>query len=125
MADLRQGARMQSYNNEIVKCLDDLCERRSRLVKEIQREEQEKNVLESQFRALQERLSEVNASLAVKQANKAEFDKTIGETEQAYMKILESSQVLLNVVKKESAALNSPANNGETARKPPNHLPRP
>ena len=40
MADLRQGARMQSYNNEIVKCLDDLCERRSRLVKEIQREEQ-------------------------------------------------------------------------------------
>lgn len=53
MADFRQGAKMQSYNNEIVKCLDDLCERRNRLVKEIQREEQEKNVLESQFRALQ------------------------------------------------------------------------
>ena len=55
MADVRQGAKMQSYNNEIVKCLDDLCERRNRLVKEIQREEQEKNVLESQFRALQVR----------------------------------------------------------------------
>ena len=109
MADLRQGAKMQSYNNEIVKCLDDLCERRSRLVKEIQREEQEKNVLESQFRALQERMAVVNASLAAKQAIKADFDKTIGETETAYMKILESSQVLLNVVKKESAALTSSA----------------
>jgi len=117
MADLRQGARMQTYNNEIVKCLDDLCERRSRLVKDIQREEQEKNVLESQFRALQERLGQVNASLAIKQANKAEFDKTIGETEQAYMKILESSQVLLNVVKKESAALSS----ASEIRKSPSH----
>jgi len=100
---------MQSYNNEIVKCLDDLCERRNRLVKEIQREEQEKNVLESQFRALQERLDVVNASLREKESTKAEFDKTIGDTEKAYMKILESSQVLLNVVKKESAALNSAA----------------
>ena len=48
-------------------------------------------------------------SRATNLPTKAEFDKTIGDTEKAYMKILESSQVLLNVVKKESAALNSAA----------------
>ena len=61
------------------------------------------------LRPLQERLDVVNASLREKESTKAEFDKTIGDTEKAYMKILESSQVLLNVVKKESAALNSAA----------------
>jgi Sjoegren syndrome nuclear autoantigen 1 len=34
-----------------------------------------------------------------------EFDQTIQETEAAYMKILESSQTLLNVLKRESMNL--------------------
>ena len=33
---------------------------------------------------------------------KAEYDKVIGETEAAYLKILESSQTLLTVLKRES-----------------------
>ena len=35
----------------------------------------------------------------------AEYDKTIAETEAAYMKILESSQTLLNVLKRETVNL--------------------
>ncbi|KAH3806551.1 hypothetical protein DPMN_134874 [Dreissena polymorpha] len=38
-------------------------------------------------------------------ASRNEFDKTIAETEGAYMKILESSQTLLNVLKRESQSL--------------------
>jgi Sjoegren syndrome nuclear autoantigen 1 len=34
-----------------------------------------------------------------------EFDQTIQETEAAYMKILESSQTLLGVLKRESSTL--------------------
>jgi Sjoegren syndrome nuclear autoantigen 1 len=42
---------------------------------------------------LTERLSRINESLARKIASRNEYDKTIAETEAAYMKILESSQV--------------------------------
>ena len=43
-------------------------------------------------------------SLAPLQA-RVEFDQTIQETEAAYMKILESSQTLLSVLKRESVNL--------------------
>ena len=46
------------------------------------------------------------ALIAVPQvASRNEYDKTIMETEAAYMKILESSQTLLHVLKRESVSL--------------------
>ena len=51
------------------------------------------------------RLQEINDSLHKKYGTRQEFDKTIGETENAFMKILESSQTLLHVLKKEGASL--------------------
>ncbi|CAF2864708.1 unnamed protein product [Rotaria sp. Silwood2] len=38
---------------------------------------------------------------------RTEFGRTISETEAAYMKILESSQTLLNVLKRESHSLHT------------------
>ena len=58
------------------------------------------------MRKLQERLDELNASLKKKYTARSEYDKTIGETEGAFVKILESSQTLLHVLKKEGATLN-------------------
>ena len=40
-----------------------------------------------------------------KQQARSEYDQTIQETEAAYMKILESSQTLLHVLKRESVNL--------------------
>ena len=54
---------------------------------------------------LQDRLDELNASLKKKYTARAEYDKTISETEGAFVKILESSQTLLHVLKKEGATL--------------------
>ena len=51
------------------------------------------------------RLAKVNESLAKKITARNEYDKTISETENAYMKILESSQSLLQVLKRESTSL--------------------
>ena len=45
------------------------------------------------------RLSKINEALARKVQARNEYDKTIQETEAAYMKILESSQTLLHVLK--------------------------
>ena len=98
-------------------------------------QEEEKNKIQNDLRILTERLSRINESLArkvragsrplrialscsangrgaeprecvmVQIASRNEYDKTIAETEAAYMKILESSQTLLNVLKRETVNL--------------------
>lgn len=97
----QQGAALQTYNNELVKCLEELCERRNDLQKDIQKDEQDKVQLERQLQNVQHQLDKVNRSLSEKLETREKYDKTITESEKAYLKILESSQVLLNVVKKD------------------------
>ena len=101
-----QGAQLQSFNNDIVRSMDELCEKRNLLQKDIDKEEQEKFTLETQLKSVQDKLARVNASLNSKYETKQEYDKTISDTEEAYMKIVESSQVLLNVLKSDAAKLN-------------------
>ncbi|XP_042334434.1 Sjoegren syndrome nuclear autoantigen 1 [Sceloporus undulatus] len=101
----QQGAALQGYNNELVKCIEDLCLKREELNKQIRQEEEEKAKLQNDIRILTERLARINENLARKMASRNEFDKTIAETEAAYMKILESSQTLLNVLRKEAGNL--------------------
>ncbi|XP_036383941.1 Sjoegren syndrome nuclear autoantigen 1 homolog [Megalops cyprinoides] len=101
----QQGAALQTYNNELVKCIEDLCSKRDQLNRQIQQEEEEKGRLQHDIRVLTEKLSRVNESLARRLAARADFDRTIAETEAAYMKILESSQTLLSVLKQEAGNL--------------------
>ena len=119
----QQGAALQSYNNELVKSIEELLQRRATLNKAIEAESLEKARLEEQRRAVEERLASVDTSLQAKLDQRAEYDKVIGEAEkvrldnmtrtisqvllQAYVKILESSQLLLNVVKVKSSDLAS------------------
>jgi len=101
----QQGAALQTYNNELVKCLEDLSEKREAISKEIMTEEEEKTKLENDMRIFAERLARINESLAKKIQVRNNYDRTIAETEHAYSKILESSQTLLTVLKKESQTL--------------------
>jgi len=94
-----QGAALQTYNNELVKCIEDLTKRRDELQRSILEEEQEKEKIQSDIRLLSERLAKLNESLAKKIQYRNEFDKTLSETEGAYTKILETSQSLLNTVR--------------------------
>jgi len=108
----QQAAALQVYNNELVKCIEDLCTKRDELQKQVLQDEEEKMKLQNDIRVLSERLAKLNESLAKKISTRNEFDRTIAETEHAYTKILESSQMLLNVVRKEAAVLRekAPAN---------------
>ncbi|XP_061119243.1 Sjoegren syndrome nuclear autoantigen 1 [Conger conger] len=101
----QQGAAMQTYNNELVKCLEELCSRREELSVQIQKEEEEKTRLQQEMQLLTEKLNRVTDSLARRTAARAQYDRTIAETEAAYMKILESSQTLLSVLKREAGNL--------------------
>ena len=67
--------------------IEDLCAKRDELHKVILEEEEEKRKIQNDIRILTERLAKVNQSLSNKVASRNEFDKTIAETEAAYMKV--------------------------------------
>lgn len=73
--------------------------------RQILRDEEEKAKVQRELARLSERLSKINEQLQRKVQARNEFDQTIMETEAAYMKILESSQTLLTVLKRESVGL--------------------
>lgn len=100
-----QGASLQNYNNELVKCIEDLREKREEINKQILKEEEEKARIQRDLSVLTDRLSKINEGLARKTQARNEYDRTIQETEGAYMKILESSQTLLQVLKRETVTL--------------------
>ena len=76
-----QGASLQNYNNELVKCIEDLKEKREEVNRQILQDEEEKQKIQNDLRILTERLSRLNDSLARKVASRNEYDKTIMETE--------------------------------------------
>ncbi|CAH8492254.1 unnamed protein product [Schistosoma bovis] len=96
-----QGAALQNYNNELVKCFEELCKRREDLQRQIQQDETERAKLQREINVLNDKLTRVNESLEKKLSTRNEYDRTIAESEAAYMKILESSQTLLTVLKRE------------------------
>merc|ERR1719220_2233669 len=96
------GSSLQSYNTELVKCIDDLREKREAVNKQVVREEKEKQNVQKELAGLTEKLHRLNESISQKVKARADYDKTIQETEAAYMKILESSQTLLHVLKRET-----------------------
>ena len=101
----QEGATLQNYNNELVTCIEDLRSKREEVNKSIAADEEEKAKIQNDLRILTERLSRLNDNLARKIASRNEYDKTIQETEAAYAKIMESSQTLLHVLKRESVNL--------------------
>lgn len=101
----QQGSSLNLYNNELVECLRDLREKRSDIYRAIQSEEKRKLDIEDKLQKLTEQLKRVNESLTTKNQAKQEYDSTIAETEAAYSKILESSQTLLTVLKREQSQL--------------------
>jgi Sjoegren syndrome nuclear autoantigen 1 len=100
-----QGASLQNYNNELVKCIEDLREKREEINRQILKDEEDKAKIQRDLSILTDRLSTINEALARKVQARNEYDRTIQETEAAYMKILESSQTLLQVLKRETVSL--------------------
>jgi Sjoegren syndrome nuclear autoantigen 1 len=100
-----QGASLQNFNNELVKCIEDLREKREEIHRQIMKDEEDKAKIQRDLSVLTDRLSKINENLARKQTSRNEYDRTIQETEGAYMKILESSATLLQVLKRETVTL--------------------
>ena len=91
----KQGAVLQGYNNELVKCIEDLCTKRDELQRQIVLEEEEKSKIQNDLRILTERLARINESLAKKMALRNDYDRTISETEAAYVKARQTKTTIL------------------------------
>ena len=101
----QQGAVLQSYNNELIKCetlyacnrfsyelftflgIEDLSSKRDELQQQILIEEEEKQKIQNDIRILTERLAQVNEGLAHKISTRNDYDRTIAECETAYKKV--------------------------------------
>ncbi|XP_018356818.1 PREDICTED: Sjoegren syndrome nuclear autoantigen 1 homolog isoform X1 [Trachymyrmex septentrionalis] len=88
-----------------LKGLEEMKLKRSQLQSLIQSQEEEKNNLQIEIEKMSHQLTYLNDSLTKKIAIRNEFDRAITETETAFIKILESSEILLNMLKKESVSL--------------------
>ena len=72
----QQGAALQTYNNELVKCIEDLTSKRDDIQRQILQEEQEKEKIQNDVRLLSERLAKIQESLAKKIQLRNDFDRT-------------------------------------------------
>ena len=100
-----KGEKLKNFNNQLVKCIDDLREKREEVNRQIATNTDEKSKIEKNLKILNEKLKKINETLVLKNNTRDEYDKAIKDTESAYMKILESSQNLLHVIKQESVTL--------------------
>ena len=57
-----QGATLQNYNNQLVKCIEDLREKREEVNRQILTEEEEKAKIQKDLSILTDRLSKINLS---------------------------------------------------------------
>ena len=85
--DFNQSASLQNYNNDLVACLQELRQKREAVNKEIISEEREKSRVQKQLAELTEQLQRLNMSIGKKTQSRNDYDKTIQETEAAYMKV--------------------------------------
>ena len=78
----QQGAALQTYNNELVKSMEELMQRRAALQSQIEAETAEKTRLEAERARVEERLGVVDNSLQKKLGTRVEYDRVIQEAEQ-------------------------------------------
>jgi len=101
----KQGEHLQNYNNQLVKCIDEMREKRDTVAKKIAKLEEEKQKITKNIASLTTQLGNVEDLLTKNIKARDKYEQTIQETETAYMKILESSQTLLHVLKREQSKI--------------------
>lgn len=93
---------IQNYNTQLDKCIENMREKRDVINKKITTNEKEKKILLENIKEFKKQLTNIEEDLIKYNAARTKYDQSIQEIESAYMRILESSQTLLHVLKSES-----------------------
>ena len=79
----------------------------------MKKDNDEKMEINQNMDKLSQELEELNMNLQYKENLKKEFDKVISNTEKAYYKLLEGSQTLLAILKRDEASLQQKMNEND------------
>ena len=102
---MSQGDVLQKYNNQLINIMKEMHTKKDNISIKIATLDEQQQNLTNQTSILNEQLSTLDESLVENRKYKEKLEKMITETETAYMKILESSQTLLIVLKREQNTL--------------------
>lgn len=97
----KQGAVLQGCNNELVKYMEDLCIQKKEVDQQIGKLVEDKTKIQYEIEVLTKQLENVCESLIWKNTIQKKLDNILSEAVFTYDKILDSSRMLLNVLKKE------------------------
>ncbi|KAF8282528.1 sjogren s syndrome nuclear autoantigen 1 [Trypanosoma cruzi cruzi] len=99
------GSDVQATSNELVSAIEELKERRTEIERSIRCDEEERNRVLAELKALNARLTTIEESLRQKIGAKSVLDKVIHETSEGFRGIVEASRKLLSNVREESSGL--------------------
>jgi Sjoegren syndrome nuclear autoantigen 1 len=89
------------FNEEFIQILNQLKQKKRKLIKKITKERMDINNIQKTLDENNNNKSALEASLLKKEKQLETIDSTITNTQTAYEKIVETSQVLLTVIKKQ------------------------
>lgn len=102
-----QAVTFQGCNNELVSLIEEMKTRKLKVDNEICKLQQEKEKIAMDIKALTARLQNIDEVLKRRINAQQEYEKTIGETQAAYQRILDSSQTLVQVLRRQRDAIHT------------------
>ncbi|XP_040155601.1 13 kDa deflagellation-inducible protein-like isoform X2 [Anopheles arabiensis] len=90
-----QAARLQTHNQEMVKCLNQLRGQQTALEEKIAAQERKKDSLSKEMEKLQRTLEQLETSIAEDTKALNDCSKRLTETENGYAKVVDTLQLLL------------------------------
>lgn len=92
---------LNNMNNEFIETLNDLINKKKKLVKKINKEKNKLNSLNEKLNNLTNEKDTLVNSIKKKQKSLDVINNTINSTKAAHQKIVEASHVLLTIIKKD------------------------
>uniref|UniRef100_A0A182K4B2 Sjogren's syndrome nuclear autoantigen 1 n=1 Tax=Anopheles christyi TaxID=43041 RepID=A0A182K4B2_9DIPT len=102
-----QAARLQSHNQEMVKCLSQLRSQQTALEEKITMQEKKKDSLSKEMEKLQQTLEQLETSIADDTKMLNDCSKRLAETENGYTKVVDTLQLLLMSAKEKVSTTTS------------------
>uniref|UniRef100_A0A182SRS1 Sjogren's syndrome nuclear autoantigen 1 n=1 Tax=Anopheles maculatus TaxID=74869 RepID=A0A182SRS1_9DIPT len=100
------AARLQSHNQEMVKCLTLLRSQQTALEERIATQEKKKDTLSNEMEKLQRMLDQLETSIAEDTKKLNDCSKRLTETENGYTKVVDALQLLLLSAKEKTGSTN-------------------
>ena len=89
---------LENINSHLLKCMNNINEKKIILDSEINEFTDEKKLLEDDINILNDRLEQVYDMLRLKQLERDYYNKRISESQNVYEKICDSTNILLTVL---------------------------